>query len=89
MECRLKVRDDPEVWDDGRGLYTWGRVNQIHIVSESDPAAAGDLEHLVFDIAIERDVYDGGGRLSGSGYSHQLSIRDPCGGERAPLPGVG
>ena len=63
MECRLKVRDDPEVWDDGRGLYTWRRVNKIQVVSESDPAAAEDFEHLVFDIAIERDLCDGGGRL--------------------------
>ena len=63
LECRLKIRNVPEVGDNGWNLLVRGRTNHVQVVSEGDPTTARDLENLVFNVTVECDVCDGGGRL--------------------------
>ena len=62
-----KVGDVLRILSDGlsdrRGSGDCFWVHQIHVVGDGDSTAAGDLEDLVFDVTVERDVCKGRGIL--------------------------
>ena len=62
----MEIRNVSEIGSDRRNILAWSRVDQIEVVSKSDPATARDIEDLVFDVAVEHDICDGRGKLRGS-----------------------
>ena len=65
--------------------------DQEQVVSDSDSGAAGDFEDFVLDVAIERDIGEGGGVLRGrqaAGVKRPLAIL-VAQDELSPLMGCG
>jgi hypothetical protein len=73
LESVLKIGDAFRIRSDGRNIWPRRWVNQIQVVGDSNPSATGDLQNLVFNIAVECDVCEGGGgSKSGQGFGIEL-----------------
>jgi len=81
VERDLRDRDGLGIWGDGESSRSRCRANQIKVVGHGNPMPTGDLEDIVLDIAVEREVCEG----RGSGNWRRISTRGPCGGGRALL----
>ena len=74
-ERGLKVRAGFEIRSDGESSRSRCRVNQVQVVGHRDPTSTGDLQDLVFDVAIECNVCEGRWRLgSGRGVGVELPL---------------
>jgi len=81
----LEDRHASGVWGGGESSRSRCRVRPVQVVGHRGPEPTDDLQDLVLDIAVERDICEGGRVGKRSGSWHQISIRGPCDGGQTPL----
>jgi len=75
LERGLEVRNGFKIRSDGESSRSRRLVNQVQVVG--DPTSTGDLQDLVLDVAVERDVCEGRrglGNGQGAGVEFPLEV---------------